>query len=121
MVPQGRGPGWVSGLLCDPGHVASPLWACSQLWEMRGWKELIFEVPFSLKHLMFYEIHMNVTMETSERNCSSTEFDFHPKEKRTQSCQKAAGVRGALLHPPPCPSAVLPFDELRPCQAGGQL
>lgn len=46
---------------------------------------------------MFYEICVNVAMETSERNCSNTIFNFYPKEKRTKSLQKAMGVRGAFL------------------------
>lgn len=37
---------------------------------------------------MFYEIYLNVAMETSEKNCSSAKCDFHPKERRTRSPQK---------------------------------
>lgn len=69
---------------------------------------------------MFNEICVNVAMETSERNCSNTIFNFYPKEKRTKSLQKAAGVRGAFPTALNAQYSPLTSVALRPCWADGK-
>ena len=97
-MPEGRGPSWVPGLLCDPGHMVSPLWVCSPLCEMRGQEELISEVPSNSNILIFYEIHVNVA---AALNKTST---------RKREHQKVGDIRVVL---PLMPRYVLTFAQLR--------